>query len=66
MINLTRLNKSKFVLNCEIIETIEATPDTVITTLNGKKIVVKETVEKIVEEVLEYRKRILLLNRLDE
>lgn len=59
MINVTRLNGSNFVLNCELIETVEATPDTVITTTNGKKLVVAETVEEIVEKVIQYKGRIL-------
>ena len=59
MISITRLNGSKFVINCELFETIEATPDTVITTINGKKYVVSETVEEIVDRVIEYKKRIL-------
>lgn len=55
MIRLSRLNGSKFVLNCELIETVEATPDTVITTVNGKKLVVAETVEEIIERVIQYK-----------
>ena len=59
MIKVTRLNGSNFVLNCELIETVEATPDTVITTINGKKLVVAETVEEIIEKVIEYKGKIL-------
>jgi len=59
MIVLTRLNGTNFVLNCELIETVEATPDTVISTTNGKKIVVSETVEEIVEKVIQYKRKIL-------
>ena len=55
MIDVTRLNKKSYVLNCEWIETIEETPDTVITLTNGKKIVVAETVEEIVQKVIEYK-----------
>jgi flagellar protein FlbD len=65
MIGLTRLNRSTFVLNCDLIETIEATPDTVISTVNGKKIVVSESVEEIVEKVILYKKRIMLINKSD-
>ncbi|AUG57967.1 flagellar FlbD family protein [Acetivibrio saccincola] len=61
MINITRLDGSKFVLNCEYIETLEKTPDTVITTTNGKKIVVAESVEEIVEKVIQYKSRIISL-----
>ncbi|NLK69124.1 MAG: flagellar FlbD family protein [Clostridiaceae bacterium] len=55
MIEVTRLNKKAYVLNCEWIETIEETPDTVITLTNGKKFVVAETVEEIVQKVIEYK-----------
>lgn len=65
MIKLTRLNGSEFVLNCEIIETVEATPDTVISTTNGKKIIVSETVEEVIEKVINYKNSILLINRLE-
>lgn len=60
MIKLTRLNGSSFVLNCELIETVEATPDTVISTIHGKKLVVLEPVAEIVEKVIEYKGNILL------
>lgn len=65
MIRLTRLNKSNFVLNCELIETVESTPDTVITTVNGKKIVVTESIDEIVEKVIKYKKNVLFVSRLD-
>lgn len=59
MIRLTRLNGTVYVLNCELIETIEATPDSVITTTDGRKYVAVESVEQIVEKVIEYKSRIL-------
>lgn len=55
MIKVTRLDHSELVVNAELIETIEATPDTVITLTSGKKLVVSEDVEEIVRRVLEYR-----------
>jgi flagellar protein FlbD len=58
MILLTKLNDRKFVLNAELIEIIEETPDTVITLTSGKKLVVKETIDVCVEKVIDYRKRI--------
>ncbi|MCX7841523.1 MAG: flagellar FlbD family protein [Clostridia bacterium] len=58
MIVLTRLNGTNFVLNCELIETIEATPDSVISTINGKKYVASETVEEIIKKVIEYKREI--------
>lgn len=61
MITLTKLNGEKFVLNCELIETIEQTPDTIITTIHGKKFVVKESIEHIVETVLKYKGKVALI-----
>ncbi len=55
MIKLTRLNGSNYVLNCELIETVEATPDTVISTVQGKKYVCAESVEKVIEEIINYK-----------
>lgn len=63
MIRLTRLNGTSFVLNCELIETVEATPDSVISTINGNKFVVTESVEEIVEKVIKYKSKILLMSR---
>ncbi|WRS26688.1 flagellar FlbD family protein [Oscillospiraceae bacterium MB08-C2-2] len=59
MIKLTKLNKKEFYLNCELIETVEATPDTVITLRNGKLYIVAESPDEIVESVLKYKKGIL-------
>lgn len=59
MIEVTRLNNKIFILNCELIESVESTPDTVITLTNGKKYVVAEKVEDIVEKVIEYKRKIL-------
>lgn len=56
MIELTRLNKKKFILNCELIETVESTPDTVITLRNGKLLIVGESPEEIARKVLDYRR----------
>lgn len=58
MIKVTRFNDSVFVVNAEIIQTVEETPDTVITLTTGTKFVVKESCEEIIERVIEYKKRI--------
>lgn len=58
MIELTRFNGERFVLNADLIEMVESTPDTVIRLLNGKKILVKETVEQVVERALEFAQRV--------
>lgn len=58
MIELTRLNKGKFILNSDLIETIEATPDTVITLRNGKLCIVKESPEEVIKLITAYRRKI--------
>ena len=56
MIELTRLNDKKFFLNPHLIETIEETPDTVITLNSGQKYVVSERLDKITEMTIKYRR----------
>lgn len=58
MIKLTRLNGKEFVLNDDLIEMMEATPDTVITMTNGSKVVVSESVEEVIERIVAFRRRI--------
>jgi len=58
MIRLTRINESPFFLNCDLMEFIEVTPDTVITMMNGGKVLVRERAEEVVEKIVEYRRRI--------
>jgi flagellar protein FlbD len=59
MIPLTRLDGSEVVVNADLIATVEKTPDTMLTLTTGHHILVKETVEELVERVVEYRHRIL-------
>jgi flagellar protein FlbD len=61
MIQLTRLNGIPIVLNSDLIKTAESSPDTMITLINGEKLIVKETCEEITERVLQYRARLLTL-----
>ena len=61
MIKLTKFNsdskkKGEFILNAEVIQTIEETPDTVITLMNEKKIIVDEPADEIVRRVMKYRR----------
>lgn len=55
MIHVTRLNGTKFMVNAELIEQIESTPDTVITLITGNNIIVCESVEEVRTRVLKYR-----------
>ncbi len=59
MIRLTRLNHVPLVLNSDLIEHIEVTPDTVISLTTGQKIVVLESAEEVVGRVREFRRGIL-------
>ena len=54
MIKVTRLNGKEFVVNAELIQYVEATPDSVITLVNHEKLVVKESIDEIVRRVVEY------------
>jgi Uncharacterized protein, possibly involved in motility len=56
MIELTRIKGAKFALNSDHIETMEETPDTIITMLNGHKYVVLESVGEIVEKIAAFRR----------
>ena len=56
MVALSRLNGSPFVLNAEYIETIEETPDTVITLTSGKKLMVRDKLDDVVKRVIEYHR----------
>jgi flagellar protein FlbD len=59
MIELTRLNGTPIVLNCDLIKSAEESPDTMITLITGEKLIVRETCAVITERVLEYRARLL-------
>ncbi|WFD11682.1 flagellar FlbD family protein [Tepidibacter hydrothermalis] len=59
MIKVKRLNEEEFVINCDLIETLEKTPDTVITLTNGHKYVVKEDINTIIQKVKTFKKDII-------
>ncbi len=59
MIELTRLNGNPMVLNSDLIKTAEASPDTMLTLVNGEKLIVRETCKQVTERVLAYRARLL-------
>ena len=61
MIELTRLNGNPMVLNSDLIKTAEASPDTMLTLINGEKLIVREDTAEVVERVLAYRARLLAL-----
>jgi flagellar protein FlbD len=59
MIKATRLNGKEFYINTDLIEFVESTPDTVITMTTGKKVVVQENVDEIINRIYDYKRRIL-------
>jgi flagellar protein FlbD len=58
MIQLTKINGAGIVVNPDLIEYIEETPDTVITITNGDKVVVKDRMVDIIDKVVRYRRLI--------
>jgi len=61
VITVTRFNGSEFVLNADLIRTVEAMPDTKITLINGDHFLVRETPKEIVERVMEYGRHLRTL-----
>jgi len=58
MIQLTRINRVPLVLNSDLIEHLESTPDTVISLTNGQKFVVLESAQEVIFKVIEFRRDI--------
>jgi flagellar protein FlbD len=58
MIYVTRLNRKPLVLNSDLIEQIEMTPDTVISLTTGEKIMVLESSDELVEKIVNFRRSI--------
>ena len=58
MIRLTRINHESLVLNSDLIEIIETTPDTVVTLTTAQKLVVLESADEIVGRVIEFRQKV--------
>lgn len=58
MIRVHRLNNQEFLVNCELIEFVEETPNTVISMVSGRKLVVSEKSEEIQNLIIEYKRKI--------
>ena len=58
MIRLCKLNGTEVVVNAELIESVEAAPDTVINLATGNRYLVKDSVDEVVAKVIEYRKQV--------
>ena len=58
MVHLTRLNRSPLVINSDLIEHIEVTPDTVIALTNGQSVRVRETADEVLNRIIDFRRTI--------
>lgn len=56
MIRLSRLNGFKITVNAELIEIIECNPDTTLCMATGSRIVVRESLEEVINKIMEYRR----------
>ena len=56
MIKVTRFNLTELILNADLIEYIEQTPDTVITMITGRKVLVREPADEVRQRVIAYRR----------
>ncbi|NLX22855.1 MAG: flagellar FlbD family protein [Phycisphaerae bacterium] len=63
MISLTRLNNTRFVVNAEMIRTIEERPDTTIVLVNGETFIVREPMDEVVAKAIEYGRMVRMLPR---
>ncbi len=59
MIQLTRLNNSPLIVNSDLVKFVEQSPDTVITLVNGEKILVREKADEVLSRIVEFRRSIL-------
>jgi flagellar protein FlbD len=58
MISLRRLNNEPIMVNPDLIESLEATPDTVVTMTNGNKLLVRDSMDEVREKIVEFKRRI--------
>ena len=63
MIEITKLNGSKITVNADLIETVEETPDTLITLTSGKKYILQETRKEVRMLVIEYKRQIFAMEK---
>ncbi len=59
MIKVTRLDNRELVINAELIEFLETTPETMLSMTTGKRVVVRESVDEVLRRIAEYRRRAL-------
>ncbi len=60
MVRLTRLNHREIAINCDLIEWVEANPDTTVRMISGESILVLEEVSEVIRRIVQYRRRLLV------
>ena len=58
VIRVHRLNNQEFLVNCELIEFVEETPNTVVSMVSGRKLVISETTDEVQRLIIEYKRKI--------
>lgn len=58
MIALTRLNGHPIMVNCDLIESLEETPDTVVTLTSGNKFVIKDSMAEVQHKIIDFKRKI--------
>ena len=58
VISLRRLNNQPIMVNADLIESLESTPDTVVTLVSGNKLIVRDTMDEIRDRIVEYKRKI--------
>ncbi len=58
MIKLHKLNGAEIIINADLIESMEATPDTVLNLATGNRFLVKDSVQEVMDKVVEYKKKV--------
>ena len=66
MIKVTRLNGKEFVVNADLIQYLEETPDTIVTLVNHEKVVVKEKMDEVIRRVIAYQRGVRISVPLQE
>jgi flagellar protein FlbD len=59
MISVTNLNNTEVIINSDLIEYIKATPDTTISMTTGRKIIAKESVNEVIDRVIQFKKKLI-------
>lgn len=59
MIQVTRLDGTELIINSDMIEFVEETPDTIVTLTDGKKVIVKEGPNEVIERIVSFRRRVI-------